>query len=454
VLGDTMSASLDELAADTEALTGEAAPAQEARGDFISALRAGPEMLGLVALAVAAFGIHSAFAITAAERTRESALLRVLGASRRQILGAAAAEALVVGAVATLAGTAGGIGSAALLTTLFSGFGTGLPAQAPVLTWSTALIVVPVGPAVTLLSALSPAVRASRVPPMAALRETSEEGTAPSAPRVVIGVALGAVAGGAVVTGALIGLPAVTGMGAAMALAVLVVLGPAASRLAAVVVGGPAARLRGAAGRLARDNAARDPRRTAGAATVLMAGVGMVTLLTVVVGSMRASLRDRDAYVAVRSEDLTAGSGDLAVQTKDLTVQTEDLAAFLGIGYGMLAPAIVIAVLGIAGTLALSVHERTRELGLLRAVGATRPQIRSMVRWESVIVALFGTAGGIGLGLFLGWAFTRTLDVPFAAAPLRLGLIVLVGAVAGMLAAIGPARRAAARGVLESIAMP
>ncbi|XVQ09136.1 ABC transporter permease [Spirillospora sp. CA-255316] len=392
-------------------------------------------------------------------------------------------------------------------------------------------------------------------------------------------------------------------------------LGPVVARPAALVAGGPAARLRGVAGRLARDNAVRGPRRTAGAATALMIGVGVVTLLTVFTGSMRAWLEDGVAGSFPGSRGLVvnggtndtggfspsladeaarlpqvagaaglgrgnarldgrgtgvrigdpsrlagvldlevtagslsaAGSGTFAISAKaadergwtvgtavpvtypggsrqTLTVgavyrradvagdyllprtawnahdrqaldtvafvrprpgasltevrravtelarphgappvqdrdayvaaQTADMDAFLGIDYGMLALAIVIALLGIANTLSLSVHERTRELGLLRAVGATRAQVRSMVRWESVIVALFGTAGGAGLGLFLGWGLTRALDDPFAAPPLQIGLIVAVGAAAGVLAAVRPARRAASLGVLESISAP
>ncbi|WP_395110520.1 ABC transporter permease [Actinomadura sp. SCN-SB] len=576
---------------------------------FLSAFRLALAAFGAVALLVAAFSIHNTFAITVAQRTRESALLRAVGASRRQVLALVAAEALVVGVVATLAGLAGGIGCAHLLKTLLVEGAAGLMVRGLAISPANLLIAALVGVVVTLLAALSPAVRASRVAPLAAMREVAAERTGPSAARAVAGVTLAVVALGAVVAGALAGSLPLTGGGAVMLLAVMVMLGPVAARPAATLAGAPAARLRGVPGRLARDNAARGPRRTAGAATALMVGVGVVTLMTVFAGSLRASVEDgvagsfhggliinggtndtggfgtdlTDAVARLPQVEAAAGIGrgnarlagenagvrvgdparlgrvlDLEVtagalsdtlavsqeaaaergwrvgtavpvlysdgsrqtltvgavyrnadvtgdyliprtawnahngrsldgmafvklrpgaseaeardaisalarphgappvQDRDgyVAAQTSDMGTFLSVVYGMLALAIVIALLGIANTLSLSVHERTRELGLLRAVGATRPQVRSMVRWEAVIVALFGTAGGAGLGLFAGWGLTRAMGDPFAALPVQLGMIVVVGAVAGVLASVRPARRAAARGVLDSIAAP
>jgi putative ABC transport system permease protein len=122
----------------------------------------------------------------------------------------------------------------------------------------------------------------------------------------------------------------------------------------------------------------------------------------------------------------------------------------------MLALAIIIASMGIANTLSLSVHERTRELGLLRAVGGTRGQVRSMVRWESVIVAVFGTLSGLILGTFLGWGLVRSLGgetlAAFSIPVVRLGLILAVGALVGLTAGLRPARRAARLDVLLAIA--
>jgi len=128
----------------------------------------------------------------------------------------------------------------------------------------------------------------------------------------------------------------------------------------------------------------------------------------------------------------------------------------LALVYVMLALAIIIALMGIANTLSLSIYERTHELGLLRAVGETRPQLRAMVRWESVIVALFGTVGGVGLGVLCGWALVTAASeggfATFALPVFSLIVLVVLGALAGILAGIRPARRAAKLDVLQAIA--
>ena len=128
----------------------------------------------------------------------------------------------------------------------------------------------------------------------------------------------------------------------------------------------------------------------------------------------------------------------------------------LGLVYVLLFLAIVIALMGIGNTLSLSIFERTRELGLLRAVGETRPQLRSMVRWESVIVALFGTLGGVALGTVCGWALVTAASssgfAKFALPVFSLIVVLLLGALAGVLAGIRPARRAARLDVLRAIA--
>jgi putative ABC transport system permease protein len=134
------------------------------------------------------------------------------------------------------------------------------------------------------------------------------------------------------------------------------------------------------------------------------------------------------------------------------------VSTFLGIVYALLALAIVIAVFGIANTLSLSVYERTREIGLLRAVGQTRSQLRSMVRLESVVVSAFGTAGGLLLGGFLGWALTKAGErssglTAVSFPPTQLIVIAVLGCLAGVLAAIRPARRAARLPLLAAIAV-
>ncbi|HMF82062.1 MAG TPA: ABC transporter permease, partial [Acidimicrobiia bacterium] len=132
----------------------------------------------------------------------------------------------------------------------------------------------------------------------------------------------------------------------------------------------------------------------------------------------------------------------------------------LGIVYVLLGLAILIALMGIANTLSLSVYERTRELGLLRAIGESRRQLRSMIRWESVVIAVFGTIGGLAVGFFLGWALvqaasagTGDMIAPTFSAPVtQLAVVLVVGAVAGVLAGLRPARRAAKLPVLQAVA--
>ena len=134
---------------------------------------------------------------------------------------------------------------------------------------------------------------------------------------------------------------------------------------------------------------------------------------------------------------------------------TQGINTILGLIYVMLVLAILIALMGISNTLSLSIHERTRELGLLRAVGQVRAQTRSMIRWESVLIALFGTVGGVSLGVFLGWALVRasaTSALAVFSAPLgQLLVFLIVGVVAGVLAGSRPARRAARIGLMEAL---
>jgi putative ABC transport system permease protein len=156
-------------------------------------------------------------------------------------------------------------------------------------------------------------------------------------------------------------------------------------------------------------------------------------------------------------EAATVSFGQPRVQDRDeyRASATSGVNTFLGLIYVMLVLAIVIALMGISNTLSLSVHERTRELGLLRAVGQTRAQARAMVRWESVLVAVFGTIGGVGLGTLLGWSLVKaassTTLAAFSAPPVQLAIFLVVGAVAGTLAGIRPARQAARLSILRAI---
>jgi putative ABC transport system permease protein len=615
------------LPADVQVITG-----QQLSDESISAINQG--FLGLfrtfllvfagIALFVAMFSIANTFSIIVAQRTRESALLRAIGASRRQVLWSVVVEAVAVGVVASLAGLGAGIGVATGLKALFKGFGFPLPTSGLVLSAASTALSVGVGIGVTLLAGVLPALRASRVAPLAAMREVAAEPVVASRARVIAGsvlagagvaVALAAALAGGGATGLL------TGAGAVLLVVGAVVLGPIVARPASRVIGAPLRRLRGITGALATQNAMRNPRRTSGAAVALMIGVAVVTLFTVFTASIQASVRQtvsqsfggdlaitsggfagaaainarldprladvvsrlpevrqavgigagralvggssqevnivdparlagvvdlrmaagsigelsgrqfavakgvaddrgwrlgqavpvrfadgateeltlgaiydsqdgvvggyllpRDQWVAhnARSADTTVlitlrpgtdlATGKAAVErvgaaygrpsVQDRAQYTESLTNVINpavtIVYVMLVLAIVIALIGIANTLSLSIHERTRELGLLRAVGETRGQVRAMVRWESVIVALFGTVGGLGLGVFLGWALVRATEpggtAAFAAPLAQLGIILLVGAIAGVLAGLRPARRASRLNLLAAIA--
>jgi putative ABC transport system permease protein len=587
---------------------------------FLDFVRTGLTTFAIVALLVAAFSIYNTFSILAAQRSRDSALMRALGATRRQVVTSSVAETLIIGLAGSLAGLAGGLGIAAGLKGVFDSFGFALPAGGLVFKASSALIAVIAGLSATVIAGALPVLRASRVPPLAALREFAVEAAAASRVRITAGAVL--IAGGFIGTAsaAVAGNVGLAGVGAVVTVAGVVVSGPVAARRAAAVLGSPLTALRGITGNLARQNAMRNPRRTAASASALMVGVAVVALFTVIGASLKSSatqgisqslradlvvntgsyggrpggggfspqlaasigrlpdvrlatgLSSGSALLDGVSQQVTiadpaaisqvidlgispgalnrAGPGTFAAsntaasshhwrlgQTIQVTypdgasrqlrlsaiykhsgiagdflitpaswashttqvVDSEilvklrpgsDIAAarkaiaalaapfgkpriqdraqyrssatqgvytVLGLVYVMLVLAILIALMGITNTLSLSIHERTRELGLLRAVGQTRPQTRSMIRWESVIIALFGTAGGVILGTFLGWAVVKASATPALAvfsAPLTQLLIFLIaGAAAGVAAGLRPARRAARLEVMQALAM-
>ncbi len=616
----------------TEAITGTQLTQENmaaVNSAFLEVFRNFLVVFAAVALLVAAFSIYNTLSILVAQRTRESALLRALGAERGQVLGAVVVEALLIGVVAGVAGIGAGLGIAAALKGIFVGFGMPMASTSLVLTGTTVAVSLTAGVAVPLLAGVIPALRASRVAPLAALRDSLAEpgvgqrGAVGLRRRAVAGLALSgagvavilsAVAASSTATGG--GVTMRAGLGALLCLAGVVVLGPVVARPVSRLLGAPLPRLRGVTGALARQNAMRNPRRTAGTAAALMVGVGVVTLFTVFAASLKASTADnvagsfhgdlvvspggfggnemsprlaadaaklpevrsatgmgggtaliggasqqagaadpaalgdvlqlrvtqgglrelggkglaisqkaaddqgwrlgstvpvtfsdgatgdftvaavyqardvvgdylmarsawaphaaqnldRDVFVVLRDGvDLAAGKAAVervaarygAPPVMDRGEYIDSLTgyvnAMLGVVYAMLALAIVIALMGIANTLSLSIHERTRELGLLRAVGQTRGQLRAMVRWESVIVALFGTVGGIGLGGFLGWGLVRATagqsDLTVFSAPLgKVLIVVVVGALAGVLAGLRPARRAARLNPLQAIA--
>jgi putative ABC transport system permease protein len=587
--------------------------------EFLGPMRTFLVVFAGIALLVGAFSINNTLSILAAQRTRESALMRALGASRRQVLGAQLGESLLVGVTASAAGLAGGMAIATGLKALFDAFGGALPDGGLAFTSGIAVASVAVGVLVTAFAGLAPARKASRVAPVSAMRDVAAEPAASGRARALAGGGLIAAGVAAVATAALAaddGAVPLVAAGSLLTLAGMLTFGPVAARPASAVLGAPLPRLSGVAGRLARGNAMRNPRRASRTAAALMVGVAVVSLFTVFAGSLKSSIQDSigrsftgdlaittpgwggggldprladraralpqiagaagigegDASIGGESESLAVADPAQLARVADLDVQrgslgqvgdrrlaisddaaddrgwhvgsrlpltfgdgrretftvaavygndriagdvlmsrrdwaphaTQDIDSvvfmkvaggtsigtakaaveravsgagkpevktrqqfiddsaggvdvLMGVVYVMLLLAIAIALMGIANTLALSIHERTRELALLRAVGATRRQVRSMVRGESLILAVFGTAGGVGLGVFLGWGLVQAspgdtgLDA-FSAPVAQLAVVLAVGAIAGVLASVRPARRAARLDVLEGIA--
>ena len=258
---------------------------------------------GVIAVVVGAFVIYNAFSIIVAQRTREMALLRAVGARRRQVRRAVLAEAVVVGVAGSVVGFLLGLGVAALL----AGF-LGLPDSSLAILPGSVAIALAVGIIVTLVSALIPAWRASRVPPLAALRDVAVDTSGRSRLRLVLGAVVLVLAVVLVAVGAFGSEPAQVGLGVLGVFAGTLLISPVLARPVATVLGAPVARLRGVAGELARDNAARNPRRTASTAFALMIGVGLVSFFLVLNASVRQSI----------DEALSSGfRGDFIVTTDD-----------------------------------------------------------------------------------------------------------------------------------------
>jgi putative ABC transport system permease protein len=570
-----------------------------------------------IALFVGAFLIFNTFSIIVAQRTRELALLRCLGASRRQVLGSVLLESGIVGLVASVVGLGAGVLLAIGLRAMLNAFGIDLPTTSTRFELRTVIVALLVGVVVTLVSSFMPALKATRVPPVAALRE--EMATRPSRSirrRTILGSLVTLIGVGLLMLGLFRDTGnrvANVGFGVAVIFIGVAVLSPLIARPLSNWIGWPFARAFRVPGDLARENAMRNPRRTASTAAALMIGVALVTFAGIFVASAKASFSsildrsvtadyilsgesfqgfspelgkrmgdlpemqavtalrggtwklngqsqslgavDPTAYSQLVRTETTSGSiaalagGGVAVQDtvakqhgwklgtvvpmefprngvqretikaiyKDNqlngpfllsladyqkgysdqidtlviakakpgvaaatargavdrvaaefpNVKVQDQAQYkeqtgksldqlLNLVRGLLFFAIVIALFGIVNTLALSVYERVRELGLLRAVGATRRQVRSMVRWEAVIIAVLGAVLGVALGIFFGWAMSRALVSQgfgeFAIPGGQLVLYVVLAAVAGVLAAILPGRRAARVDVLRAIA--
>jgi putative ABC transport system permease protein len=565
-------------------------------------------VFAFISLFVGAFTIFNTFSITVGQRTRELALLRVVGASRRQVFRSVLGEAAIVGAVSSLIGTGLGVLAAIGLEALLSAFGFTLPSGPLVFEARTVVVALIVGVGVTVVSAISPARRAVRVPPIAAITDRQEAGEASGRHRFTRGTAVAIIGGALLAVGLSVPVVALVGAGAAAVFLGAAMLAPAVARPLSGAIGRPLAAVLGAPGRLGRENSMRNPRRTAQTASALMIGIALVSAMAVFgasvsrsatssiddaitadliitgtdngSGSFSRSLADAVTRVPgvtasliayggefeVRQsvEDLKGvstlglsetvilhmtagteqalGAGDLLIDAttaksdhlvvggsvpvkfaltgpsrlriggiykanaligsyvvsqafylshfqsplpgavllrtdgragveRDVnrllapypTVQVQTRSQFeksqvssvnqlLGLIYALLALAVVVALVGIVNTLMLSVFERTREIGLLRAVGMKRRQVRTMVRSEAVVLSVFGAIIGIVIGTGMGVALVSSLKLTNTVVPTSslVGFLLLSG-VLGLVAATWPARRAARLDVLAAI---
>jgi putative ABC transport system permease protein len=593
--------------------------------DFIDIIQTALLAFGGIALFVGAFIIFNTLSITVAQRSREFALLRTIGASRRQVLVSVVLEALVIGLLASATGIGAGVLLAMGLNSIFESLGLDLPQTGTVFKTRTVVVGLLVGVLVTVAAGLFPALRATRTPPVEALREGAVAQTekrsrlALAAAIVVIalGVALlayGSFGSGLDVTQVLVSL----GFGCVLLFIGVAMISSRLVRPLASVLGRPAEWVGGAAGNLARENSMRNPGRTAITAAALMIGLALVAFVAVfgqgltdsfgaaldeqleadyllvnedgfspfapeaeaaaaAVSGVRIATSVRVDQARVDGDDVsvagidpkTAGTvlqyewkdgadsalsqlgrdgvivtedfaeeRDLAVGQSiealsptgqrlrlrvrgiesppefdplnlgDLTISQEafdaafaterntftflkiyggpneeveqeiderlepfadvelktqaeyqedtesEITGFLSLLYVLLALSVIVSLFGIVNTLVLSVFERTRELGMLRAVGMTRRQVRRMIRHESIITALIGSALGMAVGVFLAFLVTTALEdegVVWSFPVLSLVAFAVIAIVAGILAAILPARRAARLNVLEAL---
>jgi putative ABC transport system permease protein len=612
------------LPADTQVRTAKAQSREDSKetDSFISFLQKFLLGFGGVALFVGSFVIANSLSITIAQRTREFATLRTLGASRAQVLRSVVLEALVMGVLASIVGLFAGLALAKGLFSLFDAVGFTLPNNGLTLEARTVIVALLVGILVTLLASLRPALRATRVPPIAAVREGA---TLPESRfaryRLPAAILLTLAGFGALLAGLF-----VPNLGTGQILlyllggALLVFFGIALLSVRLVgpfawTLGWPATKIGAAAGALARDNSRRNPQRTASTASALMIGLALVTLVSIlaagIVSSFRGSVKDiwRNADYAItaqnnfspipiaasqavaktrgvisvsnvragqalafdhkigitavdppasrvfnlnwksgsasvlanlgddgafvdkdyaKSHHLAIGSpvpltfadgskelfnvkgifdpptggspfGRVTLSTTSFDRHTQDpenlysfvimrggqtpanqtaldrtlkkfpnakaatrqkfidnqisgLSSILNILYVLLALSVVVSLFGIVNTLVLTVFERTREIGMLRAIGMTRRQVRRMIRHESVITALIGAAIGIALGIVLASLLIARVDFIVLALPVGQLLLFAVAAIfVGIIAAIFPARRAARLNVLEAL---
>ncbi|MEU9217934.1 FtsX-like permease family protein [Streptomyces sp. NPDC048376] len=586
----------------------------EAIASSMSGMKQGLLVFAGIALFVGTFIIANTFTMLVAQRTKELALMRAVGASRRQVTRSVLIEAFVVGVVAAVTGLLAGIGIGAGMRALMDSMGEVVPDGPLVISSGTIVTAFAVGVLVTMLAAWLPGRRAAKIPPVAAMSSVHAKATTKS---LVLRNTLGALFSAA---GVAVVLAATTmsgsdgqapmGLGAVLLIIGVFILTPLLSR-PLIAAAAPVLRLFGVSGKLARQNSVRNPRRTAATASALMIGLTLITGMTVMAGSLQKSidkmasasieadyvvsmangnplspdvadrlakadgvtalspLRNAESRIGGETEYLTGVTGstigeltDLKVEqgafeiggtnvvvdddtakehgwktgstfaasfedgkkeqlkvagvyegnemirgimvdlstvtphqsepvdmqvmvkmsdgassaSKDSLTQAMDtnpaikiqdkkdisneiakmFTLMLNMLYGLLAMAVIVAVLGVINTLAMSVFERSQEIGMLRAIGLDRKGIKRMVRLESLVISLFGGVLGIGLGVFFGWAAGQLMGTTMATYELvlpwgRMGLFLLLAAAVGVLAALWPARRAARLNMLQAI---
>ena len=620
---DQLTRSVGEVLPDNAKAQTSQSAAEEQAGVFQDALGFFNTFLlvfGFIALFVGTFIIYNTFQIVIAQRVRELALMRAIGSTRNQVLGAVLAEALVIGVIASVLGILAGAGLALALRAALESFGIALPGGGLTIQPRTVIVAMVVGVVVTVLSALAPARHASRIPPVAAMRQdAARPGERSLLWRTIVGLVILAAGVGSMMTGlsgdldSTIASLSSVGVGAALILIAAYVLSALVAEPLTRAIGAPLAMLQGVPGRLAQRNAGRSPRRTTATAAAIMIGIALITLVTVLTASVRDTIDDvlsggvdgeviatstdqfsltgfspafGDAAVALPEvevasrlqigpvildgaetfvagidehfDDLfqvdslegtltpsdaglvvplsTAESNDWVIGTTvDLTfeqtggrvftvegiidapivdslsisrsafdanfaipadgqiyftiaqgttpeeavtaiaavaddfptvkVQTLDqqseelqdsIGTVLALLTALLGLTILISLFGVMNTLLLSVYERTREIGLLRAVGLDRTQTRRMIRGEATIIAILGALLGVGLGIFFGWAVVRALAAEgftgFSVPVPSLLIWIVITAMLAVVFAILPAWRASRLDVLDAIA--
>ncbi|HYF46410.1 MAG TPA: ABC transporter permease, partial [Acidimicrobiales bacterium] len=357
-----------ELGDDVEVLTGSELVDEnneEIDADFLGFLRTFLGVFGGIALLVAAFSINNTFSILVAQRKRDAALLRAVGASQRQVLGSMVLETVLVGVIASLAGLAAGIGIAIGLKAVFDLLGFALPAGGLSLEASSMVIAPLVGLLITLVAGIGPAIRGSRVPPLAALRDVAVDRANASRPRLVIGSLMSALGVYVVVDSAISGsggIP-VAGLGALLVVAGAVTLGPVVAKPISAVLGRPVARTRGVPGALARRNAMRNPRRTSATAAALLVGVGVVSLFTVFAASLKASIDDsvsQDFGGDLVIQASGFGGGGLSPELADTVDGLPEVDTATGMSYGEVDLGRELG--GLAGVTVAALAEMTQAL--------------------------------------------------------------------------------------------